>query len=589
MIIASTIRTTMARMSACCQTLFRAGPSCEALSSVCAHGLAVEGSEDSAARAAGKARRIVSTPDVPGAVLRVRARRIAPVYAPLVAAAPAVPAAAATTGPRRTHRPQTAQRSRLLAAAGEVAFGGGRLEGLADDDDLGQGLRPEADGAGGDDEVDGDEDDGNEGGDRDAERTGDEDEEEEISDDDDDDDDDGSNDDSGAEAREAASDQADDGYRGPRAETFTIAHTGDTMISQNINLHVYARGEYTYLWKSVSHLWKDHADLTISNFEGTCTSLTGAVPRRKVSNINKANFRSVYTSSNTKGGFNYPPAFARALFEDAKIDVMTLGNNHIFDRSVQGIGITKRTLENIGFITAGVTDPTTIESAQDFKDPERWYKIVRRKGWKLALISCTTFPFGQNWAPYILFCNDVLSLIKEHVRPTHPDLDAIVVLPHWGTEFVVQTTANQNKLAKAWIKAGVNLILGNHPHVVQRTESTEDSDGVRTSFTAYSLGGLVGGLGQAAKETARPRASAVLLATLAKSASGQTIVQNVVMEPICEVYEPFMITRGKFVKTIPVSSTDKCKSEERIVTQLLEPAATRMYPKPEDDAMSTSD
>lgn len=378
---------------------------------------------------------------------------------------------------------------------------------------------------------------------------------------------------------------ADDGYTGPKADSITIVHLGDGMLSQNINLHIYAKGfdaksSYKHLWSEVAPLWRGESDLTIANFEGTCTPITGQIPRKSLSKITKANYRSVYTSSVSAGGFNYPPALAEGMYDDAKIDVITLGHNHIFDRGIPGVGVTKRTLEDIGLVTVGVMDPS--EASSDEVDtrnvPERWYQIVRRKGWKLALLSCCNFDFGQNWAPYILHCKDILRIVKGHIRPNHPDLDAIIVLPHWGTEFVAQTTPRQAQLADQWAKAGISLVLGNHPHLAQRATAVYNENKEMTTFTVFSLGGLFGGLGQRSKEVIRPRASAVIYTKLSKNENDETIV-DASFAPICEEFETNMPARALKVRPIPTYTTKRCNDEERIIKGLFQPAARQRSPE----------
>ena len=63
----------------------------------------------------------------------------------------------------------------------------------------------------------------------------------------------------------------------------------------------------------------------------------------------------------------------------------------------------------------------------------------------------------------------------------------MIVSVHWGDEYTVEPSAEQTRLAKRMIKAGADLILGHHPHVLQavvRYERDLGGEGV----VAYSLG-----------------------------------------------------------------------------------------------------
>lgn len=61
----------------------------------------------------------------------------------------------------------------------------------------------------------------------------------------------------------------------------------------------------------------------------------------------------------------------------------------------------------------------------------------------------------------------------------------VIVLPHWGVEYQFKHSGEQERLALAMAKAGADLIVGMHPHVVQ------DVDVVRGVPVFYSLGNFI--------------------------------------------------------------------------------------------------
>ena len=63
--------------------------------------------------------------------------------------------------------------------------------------------------------------------------------------------------------------------------------------------------------------------------------------------------------------------------------------------------------------------------------------------------------------------------------------DAIVFLPHWGTEWYTLPSPSQREIANRLIAAGVDIIIGNHPHVVQMYEY------ISTKPVFYALGNTV--------------------------------------------------------------------------------------------------
>jgi poly-gamma-glutamate synthesis protein (capsule biosynthesis protein) len=57
--------------------------------------------------------------------------------------------------------------------------------------------------------------------------------------------------------------------------------------------------------------------------------------------------------------------------------------------------------------------------------------------------------------------------------------------PHWGTEYALTPNKKQVRLAHEWIDAGVDVIIGHHPHVIQSVEVYKDK------YIFYSLGNFI--------------------------------------------------------------------------------------------------
>ncbi|MBA2254659.1 MAG: CapA family protein, partial [Chloroflexi bacterium] len=64
--------------------------------------------------------------------------------------------------------------------------------------------------------------------------------------------------------------------------------------------------------------------------------------------------------------------------------------------------------------------------------------------------------------------------------------DLVIVYPHWGIEYQPGPSAAQRRAAASWMKAGADLILGNHPHWVQGFEEVQEG-----KFAFYALGNFV--------------------------------------------------------------------------------------------------
>jgi len=61
----------------------------------------------------------------------------------------------------------------------------------------------------------------------------------------------------------------------------------------------------------------------------------------------------------------------------------------------------------------------------------------------------------------------------------------VIIFPHWGVEYAPKHSISQERLARSWISAGADLIVGSHPHV------TQDFEIIDGRPVIYSLGNFV--------------------------------------------------------------------------------------------------
>ena len=72
--------------------------------------------------------------------------------------------------------------------------------------------------------------------------------------------------------------------------------------------------------------------------------------------------------------------------------------------------------------------------------------------------------------------------------------EIVVVMPHWGEEYARQPVASQKNYARKLADAGADVILGSHPHVLQKIEwlTAKDENGAEKQvLCAYSLGNFI--------------------------------------------------------------------------------------------------
>ena len=69
--------------------------------------------------------------------------------------------------------------------------------------------------------------------------------------------------------------------------------------------------------------------------------------------------------------------------------------------------------------------------------------------------------------------------------------DLLIVSLHWGVEYTGESTPMQRDQAKQLADAGVDVLWGHHPHVLQPAEWVDSEDGKHRMLALYSLGNLL--------------------------------------------------------------------------------------------------
>ena len=158
--------------------------------------------------------------------------------------------------------------------------------------------------------------------------------------------------------------------------------------------------------------------------------------------------------------FNFSRETIEAL-KYLKITTAGLANNHTANQGATGLTKTKEILEKAGIDWVG--DPNKVGDIS--------IKRYKQGNLTVALL-----------AVHVLYgANGIEELIKQEKSKNN----FIIVLPHWGNEYEIKHSANQEKLAKAWIAAGADLIIGGHPHVIQ------DAQIINNKLVIYSLGNFI--------------------------------------------------------------------------------------------------
>lgn len=165
------------------------------------------------------------------------------------------------------------------------------------------------------------------------------------------------------------------------------------------------------------------------------------------------------------------------------VNVLVTANNHSVDRGGEGIKRTIEVLQGKGIPHTG----TFLDSAdKNSRNPI----IIEKSGIRLALLNYT---YGTNGipvpSPYLVNMIDTVAMAMDFARAKDFGVDDIVVFIHWGNEYERFPNKYQQNLA-SWIQnKGVRIVIGSHPHVVQKAELSFTEDDY--NLVVYSLGNFV--------------------------------------------------------------------------------------------------
>lgn len=150
------------------------------------------------------------------------------------------------------------------------------------------------------------------------------------------------------------------------------------------------------------------------------------------------------------------------------VDIVSLANNHAYDYGEQALLDSMEILreEGIPYVGAGVN----IEEAS-----APVYFIINDM--KIAFISATQIERLDNpdtkgateTSPGVFRCFNGEKLLQT-VAAAKEESDFVIVYVHWGTENQEETDWAQNKQAPELVEAGADLIIGDHPHILQKID-----------------------------------------------------------------------------------------------------------------------
>lgn len=155
-----------------------------------------------------------------------------------------------------------------------------------------------------------------------------------------------------------------------------------------------------------------------------------------------------------------------SYLDDLGVDLVALANNHAYDYGEDAFLDTLTTLEE-----AGITYVGAGHNLEEARRPV--YYIIDNM--KIAFIAATQIEKSDNpdtkgatdSSAGVFRCWNGDNLI-ETIKEAKENSDFVIVYLHWGTENDAGTDWAQEKQAPEVAAAGADLIIGDHPHCLQR-------------------------------------------------------------------------------------------------------------------------
>ena len=176
------------------------------------------------------------------------------------------------------------------------------------------------------------------------------------------------------------------------------------------------------------------------------------------------------------------PDSAYPALAAAGVDVVSLANNHALDYGRVGLADTLTSAEAADMPTVGAG-----RTAADAYAP--W--ITEVKGVKIAFLGLSQIAeLADRWAPAAKRSGVAMAFDEKRsiaaIKAARKKADIVVVYLHWGYEGVECPNGQQKALAGVLSRAGADLIVGVHSHLLQGGGWLNNR-----SYVQYGLGNFV--------------------------------------------------------------------------------------------------
>ncbi|WP_246834121.1 CapA family protein [Leptospira bourretii] len=232
------------------------------------------------------------------------------------------------------------------------------------------------------------------------------------------------------------------------------------------------------------------------------------------------------TIANDPNEFTGYPRFGSPIgyltgIKNAGFDILSTANNHSADKGAFGIDYTIDSVNQMGMVPIG-----TFKSHSDYLNRKDFF--IEVNGIKIAIYNYT---YSTNGIPVK---NDriVRLLSEKQIREDvsfakENGIHFVILWYHYGTEYEEKPDKSQTKWVQIGFEAGADIIIGGHPHVVQRIDHFQEEKNGEDRLVAYSLGNFL-----SAQNRENTDGGIILSFSLEINSQKEKQIKNVSTEPV---------------------------------------------------------
>lgn len=162
-----------------------------------------------------------------------------------------------------------------------------------------------------------------------------------------------------------------------------------------------------------------------------------------------------------------------AMLHELGVDIVSLANNHAYDYGEISLLDSLATLERIDMPYVGA-GRNLAEASRTVYFHAGDQKIAYISGTQIERLTPPDTKGATENAPGVFRCLTETEIFDK-ITEAKENSDFVVVYIHWGTEKTDELDWAQPGMAKSLAEAGADLIIGDHPHVLQPLANVNDT------------------------------------------------------------------------------------------------------------------